>query len=139
MADVAAAYGVTAAPRPGYPGTWVDADGPRPRKLGALGLRVERGITFHGIALNITTRLADFGLIDPCGMAGLDVTSIARELGWHGRGGGAVDRAWSRRPADRFAAAFAAAPGERGHATLPAWAGQPAPRPATAAAAGVGA
>jgi lipoyl(octanoyl) transferase len=84
MIDVADGYGVTAAPRPGYPGAWVDVDGPRPRKLGALGLRLERGITYHGIALNIATRLADFGLIDPCGMAGLDVTSIARELGWHG-------------------------------------------------------
>jgi lipoyl(octanoyl) transferase len=84
MSDVAARYGVEAAPRPGYPGVWVDQDGPLPRKLGALGLRVERGISYHGIALNITTRLADFELIDPCGMAGLDVTSIARELGWTG-------------------------------------------------------
>ncbi len=84
MADVAARYGVTSAPRPGFPGVWVDAGGSPPRKLGALGLRVERGITYHGIALNISTRLTDFDLIDPCGMAGLDVTSIARELGWQG-------------------------------------------------------
>jgi lipoyl(octanoyl) transferase len=84
MADVAARYGVEAAPRAGYPGVWIDQDGARPRKLGALGLRVERGVTYHGIALNITTRLADFDLIDPCGMAGLEVTSVARELGWQG-------------------------------------------------------
>ena len=84
MGDVAARYGVVAAPRPGYPGAWVAQESPRPRKLGALGLRVERGISYHGIALNITTRLEDFGLIDPCGMAGLDVTSVARELGWSG-------------------------------------------------------
>ncbi len=84
MADVAARYGVDAAPRSGYPGVWVDGDRPLPRKLGALGLRVERGISYHGIALNITTDLANFGLIDPCGMAGLDVTSVARELGWQG-------------------------------------------------------
>ena len=80
MADVAARYGVEAAPRSGFPGVWVEADGPSPRKLGALGLRVERGISYHGIALNIATRLDDFELIDPCGMAGLEVTSIAREL-----------------------------------------------------------
>jgi lipoyl(octanoyl) transferase len=85
MADVAAHHGVEAAPRAGYPGVWIDADGPTPRKLGALGLRVERGITYHGIALNVSTRLADFELIDPCGMTGLDVTSIARELGWQGQ------------------------------------------------------
>lgn len=84
MADVAGRHGVTASPRPGYPGVWIDQDGPVPRKLGALGLRVERGITYHGIALNLTTRLEDFDLIDPCGMAGLDVTSVARELGWSG-------------------------------------------------------
>ncbi len=84
MGDVAAHYGVTVTPRPGYPGAWIDADGPAPRKIGALGVRVERGITYHGIALNITTNLVDFSLIDPCGMAGLDVTSIARELGWQG-------------------------------------------------------
>ena len=45
---------------------------------------MERGISYHGIALNISTRLEDFQLIDPCGMAGLDVTSVARELGWSG-------------------------------------------------------
>lgn len=84
MADVAASYGVAAGGRTGYPGTWVVAESERPRKLGALGLRLERGVTYHGIALNVTTRLTDFELIDPCGMAELDVTSIARELGWTG-------------------------------------------------------
>jgi lipoyl(octanoyl) transferase len=84
MADVAMRYGVTAAPRAGYPGVWIEQDGPLPRKLGALGLRVERGISYHGIALNISTRLEDFELIDPCGMAGLDVTSVGRELDWQG-------------------------------------------------------
>jgi lipoyl(octanoyl) transferase len=83
MADTAASYGVDAGRRDGYPGCWVDADGTA-RKLGALGLKVERGVTYHGIALNITTRLADFELIDPCGFEGLEVTSIARELGWAG-------------------------------------------------------
>lgn len=84
MADVAATWGIAAGRRDGYPGCWIGADGPLPRKLGALGLRVERGVSYHGIALNVTTDLADFALIDPCGMAGLSVTSIARELGWSG-------------------------------------------------------
>ena len=106
MADTADTYGVTAAQRPGYPGAWVDVDGPRPRKLGALGLRVERGITYHGIALNIATRLADFGLIDPCGMAGLDVTSIARELGWQGPAAEPSTEAVGQ-AGRRFGAAFA--------------------------------
>jgi lipoyl(octanoyl) transferase len=82
MADTAAHYGVIAGPRPGYPGCWCAADGERPRKIGALGLRVERGVTYHGIALNVTTDLTDFELIDPCGLTGIEVTSVAREAGW---------------------------------------------------------
>jgi lipoyl(octanoyl) transferase len=84
MADTAATYEVTAEARAGYPGIWVEPDSDVPRKLGALGLRVEKGVTFHGIALNISTQLDGFSLIDPCGMAGLDVTSIARESEWSG-------------------------------------------------------
>jgi lipoate-protein ligase B len=40
---------------------------------------VERGVTYHGIALNVSVRLADFDLIDACGMPGVESTSIARE------------------------------------------------------------
>jgi len=76
-----AEHGVAAARRDGHPGCWCDVDGPAPRKIGALGLRVERGVTYHGIALNVTVDLADFGLIDPCGMPGVPSTSIAAELG----------------------------------------------------------
>ncbi len=86
MTDVAARYGVAAERRDGFPGCWVDpagSDGP-PRKLGALGLRVERGVTYHGIAFNITTDLTDFELIEPCGLTGIQVTSVARESGWSG-------------------------------------------------------
>jgi lipoyl(octanoyl) transferase len=82
MSETCAAYGVSAGRREGRPGCWVDADGPAPRKIGALGLRVEHGVTYHGIALNVTTRLADFALIDPCGMPGIEVTSIAHEAHW---------------------------------------------------------
>ena len=76
-----AASGVAAGRRDGHPGCWVDPDGARPRKIGALGIRVERGVAYHGIALNVDVALADFDLIDPCGMPGLASTSIAAELG----------------------------------------------------------
>ncbi len=76
-----AANGVVAARRDGHPGCWIDPDGPAPRKIGALGLRIERGVSYHGIALNVTVDLADFDLIDPCGMPGLVSTSIAAECG----------------------------------------------------------
>ncbi len=75
------AEGVQAERREGHPGCWCDAAGSEPRKIGALGLRVERGVTCHGIALNVTVDLADFGLIDPCGMPGVVSTSIAAERG----------------------------------------------------------
>jgi lipoyl(octanoyl) transferase len=81
LVETCAALGVTAGRRDGHPGCWCDADGPAPRKIGALGLRVERGVSYHGVALNVTVDLADFELIDACGMPGVESTSIARELG----------------------------------------------------------
>ena len=82
MIDTCAGLGVEAERRVGYPGVWCDPESANPRKLGALGLRLEGGVTYHGIALNITTDLADFELIDPCGMVEATVTSIATEAGW---------------------------------------------------------
>lgn len=84
MIDTAAAYGVEAARRDGYPGVWCDAQSRSPRKLGALGLRVEGGVTYHGIALNVTTHVSDFELIYPCGLIDTESTSIAREAQWLG-------------------------------------------------------
>jgi lipoyl(octanoyl) transferase len=82
LAETCAELGVQAGPRAGHPGCWVEPDGAGPRKIGALGLRVERGVCFHGIALNIDPALADFELLDACGMPGVISTSIATELGW---------------------------------------------------------
>ena len=78
LSEACGALGVEAGPRPGYPGCWC---GDGTRKIGAVGVRVERGVTYHGIALNVTVRLSDFDLIDACGMPGVASTSIARELG----------------------------------------------------------
>lgn len=81
MVETCAAQGVATARREGHPGCWCDPDGPDPRKIGALGLRVERGVSYHGIALNVTVDISDFELIDPCGMPGVTSTSIAIERG----------------------------------------------------------
>ncbi|HEY8870892.1 MAG TPA: lipoyl(octanoyl) transferase LipB [Candidatus Limnocylindrales bacterium] len=81
MIDTCAAFGVEAARRDGHPGCWIVPAGAPPRKIGALGLRVERGVTYHGIALNVDPDLRDFDLIDPCGMPEVISTSIADELG----------------------------------------------------------
>ena len=73
----AAALGLEGAGRdPRNRGVWV-----RGRKLCAIGIRVSRGVTRHGLALNVNTRLADFAGIVPCGLAGVGVTSLAQELG----------------------------------------------------------
>ena len=109
MADTCAAAGVAAGPRPGHPGCWVGAGSPLPRKIGALGIRVARGVSFHGIALNVTTNLADFDLIDPCGMPGLRSTSLARERARAGIPGADPDAPPSTESVAQAAAAFAPA------------------------------
>ena len=81
MIETCAAFGVVADRRDGHPGCWIDPAGPAPRKIGALGIRIERGVSYHGIALNIDPDLADFGLIDACGMPDVISTSVAVEAG----------------------------------------------------------
>lgn len=98
--------GVEASRRDGHPGCWCDPGGVDPRKIGALGLRVERGVSYHGIALNITVDLDDYALIDACGMPGVTSTSIAKEIG---RPNDLPTTASVEKAAGIFAAAFAEA------------------------------
>ena len=107
MIDTAAGFGVASGRADKLPGCWCDPDSAAPRKLGALGLRVEGGVSYHGIALNVTTNLADFALIDPCGLPEIEVTSIAREAGWPADESH-PSTASVANAADRFAIAFAA-------------------------------
>jgi lipoyl(octanoyl) transferase len=106
MAETCAFLGVAAERRSGHTGCWVDAAGLLPRKIGALGIRVARGVSFHGIALNVTTNLADFDLINACGMPGIRSTSVAAELS---RAGRTADTTPSTRSVAQAAAAFAPA------------------------------
>jgi lipoate-protein ligase B len=103
MVETCAAFGVAADRLDGHPGCWCDGDTARRRKIGALGLRVERGVTYHGIALNVDPDLSAFELIDPCGMPGVESTSIAREAG----GSSALGPDAVQRAAGVFAASFA--------------------------------
>jgi lipoyl(octanoyl) transferase len=102
MVETCAAFGVVAERLDGHPGCWCDAASPNRRKIGALGIRVERGVTYHGIALNVDPDLSAFELIDPCGMPGVASTSIAREQGRSG----ALGSEAVRRAADVFATAL---------------------------------
>ena len=61
-----------------YPGVWIDPHGPAPRKIAAIGVKLSRGRTMHGFALNVTTDLGMFDHIVPCGID-KPVTSLAAE------------------------------------------------------------
>jgi lipoic acid synthetase len=63
----------------GYPGVWVDTEGPEPRKIAAIGVRISRGRSMHGFALNVDPDLAMFEHIIPCGIRDKAVTSLAAE------------------------------------------------------------
>jgi lipoate-protein ligase B len=65
--------GIRALRREGYTGVWIDAR----RKVASLGVGVRRWVTMHGFALNVTCDLARFGAIVPCGLADVEMTSVA--------------------------------------------------------------
>ncbi|MCI0569981.1 MAG: lipoyl(octanoyl) transferase LipB [Myxococcaceae bacterium] len=77
-----AAYGLTGHTVPKWPGVWVgDVERGNVRKVAAIGVHLARWLTSHGVALNVNTNLAHFGLIVPCGIREAGVTSMQRELG----------------------------------------------------------
>lgn len=95
------------------PGVWV---GEEPAKIAALGVRIVKGVTMHGFALNVTVDLAPFHRIVPCGITGCRVTSMAALLGEP------VDLSLVRRKiAEKFAEVFELdwAEGDAGHASEP--------------------
>lgn len=73
VVDLATEYDIDAANRRDAPGVYVDGV-----KLASIGLRIRRGCSFHGMALNVDTDLEPFSRINPCGFKGLEVTSLAR-------------------------------------------------------------
>ena len=73
-------FGIRANADPSAVGIWAD-DGGRRAKICAIGVRIKRGISLHGLALNVTTDLSYFELIVPCGLTGRAVTSMRKLLG----------------------------------------------------------
>src|SRR4029079_9673094 len=61
-------YGLTGRPSPGYAGLWVPLEGGE-AKIASIGIAVSRRVAYHGFALNVSTNLAAFRLIVPCGLA----------------------------------------------------------------------
>jgi len=72
ISDTVAEWGIAAAGRRDAPGVYVDG-----RKLASIGIRVRRGASYHGLALNVNMDLAPFSRINPCGYAGLEMTQVA--------------------------------------------------------------
>jgi lipoyl(octanoyl) transferase len=71
MIETLAGYGIDAAARPDAPGVYVNG-----AKIGSLGLRVRRGCSYHGLALNVNMDLEPFSRINPCGLTDTAVTQI---------------------------------------------------------------
>ncbi len=85
LIDVCTALGVSTGRVEGRSGVWLPADAPGrghrgERKMAAIGIRVARGVTMHGFALNCDPDLGAFASIVPCGIPDADVTSLSAEL-----------------------------------------------------------
>jgi len=97
MIEALAEHGVAAGPIEGLTGVWAQTAGrraadvhmadvsgpstPAERKIGSIGVHVSRGVTTHGLAVNVDNDLQPFEWIVPCGIEGVAMTSLARELG----------------------------------------------------------
>ena len=114
----------------GYPGVWLDLEG-TPRKIAAIGVRLSRGRTMHGFALNVNTDLAWFDRIIPCGIRDFRPTSLRAEGStatmhdvadavvrraterWSNAACERADVAWRHRPTDLSAFSRGLGPGQR--------------------------
>ncbi len=74
--DLLARAGVAAERREGYPGLWVGH-----KKIASIGVRVSRFVTYHGMAINVCNDLAIFDTMVPCGLDGVEMTSVEEETG----------------------------------------------------------
>jgi lipoyl(octanoyl) transferase len=83
-----AQLGIAAARNPGYTGVWSGGG----RKIASIGVHVKQWVTWHGFALNVTTDLTQFERIVPCGIPGVEMTSVEREQGAGSRELGAGSR-----------------------------------------------
>jgi lipoyl(octanoyl) transferase len=79
--DTVAHFGVPGVRVPGRAGVWVLEPGRPDRKIAAIGIHVDHGVTMHGVALNVDNDLAPYRNIIPCGIADADVTTLAKETG----------------------------------------------------------
>lgn len=91
MKVLAEDYGIRSERVEGRSGVWL-TDGPRDRKIAAVGIRVHRSVTMHGFSLNCSNPLEPFENIIPCGISDADTTTISAELGRTVRPADVADR-----------------------------------------------
>jgi lipoyl(octanoyl) transferase len=111
MIEALAEHGVAAGPIEGLTGVWTMGARPGPgvegaaRKIGSIGVHVSRAVTTHGLAVNVSNDLQPFEWVVPCGIEGVAMTSLSRELGAEQDTGAFGDTV-----ARRFAAVFGRKP-----------------------------
>ena len=81
MIESLGAFEIDAEVIDGLTGVWVGGRPPEGRKIGSIGIHVSRGVTTHGFAVNVNNDLQPFEWIVPCGIDGVRMTSVCRELG----------------------------------------------------------
>ena len=81
MTEFLAAYDIEAEVIDGLTGVWVGGAPPEGRKVGSIGVHISRGVTTHGFAVNVNNDLQPFEWVVPCGIEGVRMTSVSRELG----------------------------------------------------------
>jgi lipoyl(octanoyl) transferase len=77
LIDALASIGMASEQRPGLTGVWTSEG----RKIASIGVHARDWVTWHGFALNVSTDLSYFDLMVPCGIAGVEMTSVEREIG----------------------------------------------------------
>jgi lipoyl(octanoyl) transferase len=122
MIESLAGYGIEADVIDRLTGVWVGGRPPEGRKIGSIGVHVNRGVTTHGFAVNVSNDLQPFEWVVPCGIEGARMTSLTRELGAEQELGAYMDLVIGR-----FAAIFGRRPLEVEPAELAERLGDPAP------------
>jgi lipoyl(octanoyl) transferase len=132
MIDSLAACGVSAEVVEGLTGVWVGGGPPEGRKIGSIGVHVNRGVTTHGFAVNVNNDLQPFEWVVPCGIEGVRMTSLCRELRAEDETGRADARprmmdAYMDAVAERFGKIYGRAPVPTDAESLTELLGEPAP------------
>jgi lipoyl(octanoyl) transferase len=122
MTGSLATLGIDAEVNDGLTGVWVGGGPPEGRKIGSIGVHVSRGVTTHGFAVNVNNDLQPFEWVVPCGLEGVRMTSVCRELGAEADMGGYMDVV-----SERFGEIYGRQPIETEPEALASLLGDPAP------------